>query len=94
MCGRITRYICWKDWLLISIGWGVMGCLILPMSILIKKSDQLWYNPSQVQWQFLKKNYQEHKTVKKSDFNGYPEDEKTKTVSSVIKNIKRDDLWV
>ena len=42
----------------------------------------------------LKKSYQEHKAVKKSDFNEYPEDEKTKTVSSVIRSIKRDDLWV
>ena len=42
----------------------------------------------------LKKSYQEDKTVKKSNFNEYPEDAKTKTVSSVIRNITRDDLWV
>ena len=42
----------------------------------------------------LKKSYLEHKAVKKSGFNECPEDEKTKTVSSVIRNIKRDDLWV
>ena len=39
----------------------------------------------------LKKIYQEHKPVKKSDFNEFPADEKTKTVSSVIRNIKRHD---
>ena len=65
------------------------------MSILIKKKvinfDIIHHERT---GDSLKKSYQEHKTVKKSDFNECQEDEKTKTVSSVIRNIKRDDLWV
>ena len=65
------------------------------MSILIKKKvihfDIIHHECSD---DSLKKSYQEHKPVKKLDFNEFPEDEKTKTVSSVIRNIKRHDLWV
>ena len=41
-----------------------------------------------------KKNYSEHKTVNNVDFEKYPEKEKTKTVSAIFRNIKRDDLWI
>ena len=42
----------------------------------------------------LQKNYREHKTVNNVDFEKYPEKEKTKTVSAIFRNIKRDDLWI
>ena len=64
------------------------------MSILIKKVINFDIIHYECRGDSLKKCYQEHKPVTKSDLNEYPEDEKTKIVSSVIRNIKRDDLWV
>ena len=42
----------------------------------------------------MQKSYKEHKTVKELDFFEYPDTGKTKVVSSVTRNIKRDDLWI
>ena len=42
----------------------------------------------------LQKSFKDHKTIKESDFVEYPESEKTNVVSSVMRNINRDDLWI
>ena len=42
----------------------------------------------------LEGNYKDYHTIKTQDFKDYPTVEKDKTLSSVIYNIKRDDIFI
>ena len=42
----------------------------------------------------LEGSYKEYETIKKVDFKNFPENEKKDTTAGIVKNIKRDDLWL
>lgn len=42
----------------------------------------------------LEGSYEGYQTVKKKDLENYPTPEKKRTVSALVRNIKRDDLYI
>ena len=43
---------------------------------------------------YLKKSFEDHKTITKEDFQNYSEKAKDKIVSAVSTNLKWNDLWI